>query len=90
VNQPLPGIVCTQFFSKPTGALGPNHNIHRSIGIGFDALVLAAHTGGFLVGLQHRAGLVVIHNHRPEILYRDVGGYAQPVGFAAVEGVAVG
>jgi hypothetical protein len=23
--------------------------------------------------LQHRAGLVVIHDHRPEILHRDVG-----------------
>ena len=24
MNQPLPGIVCTQFCSKPAGALGPN------------------------------------------------------------------
>jgi hypothetical protein len=51
---------------------------------------LAAHTGRFLIGLQHRADLIVIHNYRPEILHRDIWGEAQPVSFCRRRRAAIG
>lgn len=70
----LAGNLLHPLLFKASRGLGAKPHIHRSIGIGFDALVLADHTGGFLVGLQHRAGLVVTYNHRPEILHLDIWG----------------
>ena len=46
--------------------------------------------GNCWIGLQHRAGLVVVDDHRPEVLDRDVGRQMQPVVLAAVERIAVG
>ncbi len=38
MNQPLPGIVCTQLFSIPAGGFRSEVDIHRTIRIGLDAL----------------------------------------------------
>src|SRR5580698_1158143 len=47
-------------------------NIYRAVGVDDNALCLAADAGELFIGLQHRAGLIVIDNERPEILRWDV------------------
>lgn len=70
------------------GCLGSEVDIHRAVRIDLDPLVLTADARGVLVGLHHRAGLVVIDDDRPEILHRDVRRQAQLVVLAAIERIA--
>ena len=51
----------------PRGGRRAEPDIHRTIGIDDDVLVLAAQAWELLVGLHHRAGLVVICDKRPEV-----------------------
>jgi hypothetical protein len=43
-----------------------------------------------LIGLQHGAGLIAVHDNRPEVLNRDVGRQTELVVLPAVQGVVVG
>src|SRR5262249_36308743 len=53
-------------------SLGAKIHIHRRVGIDDDALFLAANTWKLFVSLEHRTGLGVVENERPEILGRNV------------------
>ncbi len=64
-------------------------NIYRAIDVDLKILVLAAHAGELLVGLDHRAGLVVINNGRPEVLHRDMRWQMQLVVLSAFERITV-
>src|SRR5580700_902995 len=65
-------------------------NIYRAVGVDDNALCLAADAGELFIGLQHRAGLIVIDNERPEILRWDVRRQVNLVGLAAVQRLAFG
>ncbi|TWT61578.1 hypothetical protein Pan54_23140 [Rubinisphaera italica] len=56
----------------PLGGRWAEPDIHRTVGIDVDFFVFTAYAWELLVGLQFRAGLVVIHNEGPEVLGRDV------------------
>ena len=71
------------------GRLRTEVDVHRAIGVDDEVLVLAADAGELLIRLQHRADLVVVDDHRPEVLDRNVGRQVQPVALAAVEGDAL-
>src|SRR5262249_1112134 len=48
-------------------------DIHRAVPVHQQSLGLATNAGELLVGLEHRAGLVAVEDHRPEFLDRNVG-----------------
>src|SRR5215469_9189420 len=52
--------------------LGAEVNVYGAVGICLQSLGLAAHRGPVLIRLQHRAGLIVVEDYRPEVLYRNV------------------
>ena len=67
------------------GGRGSEVDVGRAVGVGLDGAGLAAETGQVLVGLQHRAGLVVVHQQRPEPALGDVGWKREAVVAGAVE-----
>ena len=69
---------------------GPEPNIHRRVGIHDNSLFLAPDAGELLIGLQHRTGLIVVDDERPEVLRRNIGGQVNLIGFAAIQWLAFG
>src|SRR5712672_4188852 len=71
------------------GSLWSEINVHRTIRIDQQSLGQTTDGWGLLVGLEHRACLVIVERERPEILGRNIGRHVQPVRFAAVQGVTL-
>src|SRR6516162_8999016 len=69
---------------------GTEVHVRRLILVNHDALLLATETWEMLVSLEHRARLVVVKHHRPEVLRRDVRRQVQLVGLRAVQRLALG
>gem|GEM_PF-4334928 len=69
----------------PRGRSRAEVYIHGCVGVDDNAFGLVTETGELLVGLQHRAGLVVVEDKGPEVLRRDVRWQMDLVGLAAVE-----
>jgi hypothetical protein len=59
-------------------------NVYRGIGIG-NGPFLAADCGESLIGLEHRARMIVIDHDRPEVLRGDIRRQMQLVGLAAIQ-----
>src|SRR5512136_482070 len=65
--------------------LGAKVDVHRAVRVHPKIPILADGGRPPLVGLEHRAGLAVVKNDRPELFDRVVGGQVQLVVFAAIE-----
>jgi hypothetical protein len=70
--------------------LGAEIDIHGGVRIDNESFGLAADSWPLLVILEHRAGLIVVEDHRPKVGYRNIGRQVKSVVFASVEGVAFG
>ena len=64
-------------------------DLRRAVRIGLDRPRLAPHIRFRLIGLEHRAGLIVVRHHRPEPTLGDVGWERQAVVAGPVEELAV-
>src|SRR6516225_8689631 len=69
---------------------GTEVHVRRLILVNHDALLLATEAWELLVSLEHRARLIVVEHHRPEVLRRDVRRQVQLVGLPAVQRLALG
>src|SRR5215471_15830520 len=70
-------------------SLRPEPHCHRTVRILLDGGLVAVDAGKLLVGLQHRACLVVINRERPELAGWDWTGQRDLVGLAAIKIVAL-
>jgi len=69
-----------------TRSLWAEPDIDRLVVINLESLCLAADAGILLVGLEHRAGLIVVEQQGPEILDGYVGRQVQLVSLASGRG----
>ena len=83
-REPLEPVVGLAFRSG-----GPEVDVDRTIGVGFDRAGLAAEARQVLIRLQHRAGLTVIEDQGPEAALGDVRRQRHAIVATAVEVVAL-
>src|SRR3954469_1594438 len=87
VSEPAPAAPGLDPVALPSRRLGTEEEVDRAIGVG-GRVLLAADGGLQGVGVDHRAGEVVVDRHRPVLLDRHRGGDPQAVGPSTVEPAA--